>query len=101
MMENVLFILVLITLSVETFARPREISGANEVSENYEENELHQPILNEVLRDITDETADLDKYNPLVLRHFENRLRTMVEKMKAKRMLICSTTPKPYCDLLG
>ena len=93
---QVFFLATLISLSTQALInRPRSISEAVELSDNKGENEL----LNEVLDDLNYATADIEKFNPLVLRHVENSLRQMAQKVKEKRRLICSTVPKPRCDL--
>ena len=93
---QVFFLATLISLSTQALInRPRSISEAVEPSDNKGENEL----LNEVLDDLNYATADIEKFNPLVLRHVENSLRQMAQKVKEKRRLICSTVPKPRCDL--
>ena len=83
-------------------AAQRNIGQTNESKENYEKQEQGHPLPNCVHADVdADTTADVEKYNPLILRHVENNLRNLAEKIKEKRMLICSTKPRPYCDIIG
>ena len=96
----VLFLTAFICVATKALAfRPRNIGET--VSEYYEENESPHPLVNEVLGDLDDSTADIEKYNPLILRHVEKSLRSMADRVSEKRMLICSTKPRPYCDILG
>ncbi|CAB4023191.1 Hypothetical predicted protein [Paramuricea clavata] len=93
----VLFLTAFICVATQALSfRPRNIGET--VSEYYEENESPHPLVNEVLGDLDDST---EKYNPLILRHVENNLRSMADRVSEKRMLICSTKPSPYCDILG
>lgn len=93
---HVIFLATLISLSTQALVnRPRGIRAVKEWSENQGENEL----LNEVLDNLNDPSAHIEKFNPLVLRHVENSLRHMAEKVKEKRRLICSIQPKPTCDI--
>ena len=104
-MANILLVLSFAALSyVATQARspmPRKFVEANDLSEKYKEYEVHRPLLNEILRNLDDTTADIDENNPLALRHVENKLRRMVEEVKQKRILICSVKPSERCDLDG
>ena len=99
----VLFLTAFIYAASQALAvgRQKSIGQANEMLENYEENELRHQALNEVLADLEDTTADTEKHNPFILRRVENSLRNLAERVKEKRMLICSTKPKPYCDIDG
>ena len=82
-------------------AGQRSIGQTKQSKEKYENNEQSHPLPNYVLADVDYTTADMEKYNPLILRHVENNLRNLAEKVKEKRMLICSTKPRPYCDIIG
>lgn len=93
---QVIFLATLISLSTQALMnRPRSISEAIELSDKKGENGL----LNKVLDYLNNATADIEKFHPLVLRHVENSLRQMAEKVSKKRRLICSVVPKPHCDL--
>jgi hypothetical protein len=96
----VLFLTASVYAATQALAtKPRNIGEANELSEEYEEKILRHPFLNEVLADLEGTTANIEKYNPLILRHVENSLQNLAKRVKGKRMLICSITPQPYCDL--
>ena len=98
----VLYLTALVCATTHAFAvEQRNIGRTKESKENYEKNEQVHPLRNYLLADVDDTTADMEKYNPLILRHVENNLRNLAEKVKEKRMLICSTKPRPYCDIIG
>jgi hypothetical protein len=100
-----LFLTAMICVTSPALAarRQRSVDDPGLKEANYEENDplFRHPLLNEVLADLDDTTADMKKYNPLILRHVENNLRSLAERVKEKRMLICSRRPQRKCDVMN
>ena len=96
-----LLIVLFFAISLSTVAtRAHALKWKNdgEAEEVLESNE-ESGILKEALEGLDDTLPDAEKYSALVLRNIESTLKTMANEVRKRRALICSTTPRPYCDL--